>query len=210
MGVKKIYLVRHGQTDYNLKGIVQGGTIDASLNGTGRAQAEAFFDAYRNIKFDHIYTSTLKRSIESVQAFIDLKIPVTHLSGLNEISWGDYDGQKIYDGDYYWDVVESWRNGDVSVRIKNGESPEDVAKRQLESLAVIHNDGHETILICMHGRAMRILLCQLTHTPLKNMDQFKHHNLGLYELDVVEDDFKVTKINQLDHLEGKEGLIVAH
>ncbi|NDE62419.1 MAG: histidine phosphatase family protein, partial [Cyclobacteriaceae bacterium] len=43
MDRKKIYLVRHGQTDYNLQGVVQGSGIDAPINATGRAQAEAFF-----------------------------------------------------------------------------------------------------------------------------------------------------------------------
>ncbi|MFW5879460.1 MAG: histidine phosphatase family protein, partial [bacterium] len=62
--LKTIYLIRHGQTDYNKKGIVQGSGIDASLNDLGRQQAEAFYDAYRNMPFDKIYISDLKRTKE--------------------------------------------------------------------------------------------------------------------------------------------------
>lgn len=52
--VKDIYIVRHGQTDYNLKGIVQGSGVDASLNDTGREQAAAFHKAYGNYPFDRV------------------------------------------------------------------------------------------------------------------------------------------------------------
>ncbi|HCZ37344.1 MAG TPA: histidine phosphatase family protein, partial [Cytophagales bacterium] len=70
MTTKKIYLIRHGQTDFNLKGIVQGSGVDSSLNAKGMAQAQAFFEMYKHIKFDKIYTSTLKRTRESVSGFI--------------------------------------------------------------------------------------------------------------------------------------------
>ncbi|HMR56571.1 MAG TPA: histidine phosphatase family protein, partial [Cyclobacteriaceae bacterium] len=69
MTTKKIYLIRHGQTDFNLKGIVQGSGVDSSLNDRGRAQAEAFYETYKNIAFDKIYTSALRRTRESVIGF---------------------------------------------------------------------------------------------------------------------------------------------
>src|SRR6478736_6501366 len=72
---KKIYLIRHGQTDFNLRGIVQGSGVDTSLNERGRDQAQAFFQAYKKVAFDKIYTSALKRSFESVQSFVALGLP---------------------------------------------------------------------------------------------------------------------------------------
>jgi len=62
MKSKKIYLIRHGQTDYNLKGIVKGSGIDAPINENGRKQAELFYNAYQHIAFDKVYTSKLQRS----------------------------------------------------------------------------------------------------------------------------------------------------
>ncbi|RYE50114.1 MAG: histidine phosphatase family protein, partial [Sphingobacteriales bacterium] len=69
--LKTIYLIRHGQTDLNKHGIVQGRGMDTDLNDMGRAQANAFFDKYGTVKFDKIYTSVLKRTHQTVQAFID-------------------------------------------------------------------------------------------------------------------------------------------
>ena len=59
---KLIYILRHGQTDYNLQGIVQGGGVDTSLNDTGRKQAHAFHEAYKHIPFEAVITSRLKRT----------------------------------------------------------------------------------------------------------------------------------------------------
>ncbi|HLS39123.1 MAG TPA: histidine phosphatase family protein, partial [Sphingobacterium bovisgrunnientis] len=59
---KTFYFIRHGQTDLNLKGIVQGRGVNTSLNDSGRKQADAFFNAYKHIPFDKIYTSTLVRT----------------------------------------------------------------------------------------------------------------------------------------------------
>ncbi|HPH47050.1 MAG TPA: histidine phosphatase family protein, partial [Chryseolinea sp.] len=95
MSSKKIYIVRHGQTDFNLNNIVQGSGVNSSLNDRGRAQGQAFFDTYKDIQFDKIYTSALVRTKESIQKFIDLGIPFESLSGLNEISWGTKEGEKI-------------------------------------------------------------------------------------------------------------------
>lgn len=200
MSSKKIYLVRHGQTDYNLQGIVQGGTIDAPLNNTGLAQADSFWNAYKHIPFQKIYTSNLQRSFQSVQKFIDLDIPWEKKIGFNEISWGDYDGHKIYEDDYYWQVVEAWNNGESSLRIKGGESPEDVRNRQLPVIEEISKSEEDLILICMHGRAMRVLLSHFIDNDLSKMDNYEHKNLGLYILELQDNKISIIEGNIVDHL----------
>jgi broad specificity phosphatase PhoE len=200
---KKIYLVRHGQTDYNLRGIVQGSGVDSSLNDNGRAQAKAFFKAYGKVPFEKIYTSNLKRSIESVSDFIALGLPHEKYTGLNEISWGKKEGQTITaDEDaYYHNMLRQWQQGHTSMRIEGGESPDEVAIRQQPVIESICESHAKTILICMHGRAMRILLCQLFQLPLKNMDTFEHTNLCLYQMNYSGTLFSMEKHNDSSHLE---------
>ena len=60
---------------------MQGSGGDSSLNEKGRAQAQAFYEAYRHVKFDKVYTSALKRTRESVIKFIESGIPSESLSG---------------------------------------------------------------------------------------------------------------------------------
>ncbi|MCY7352283.1 MAG: histidine phosphatase family protein [Cytophagaceae bacterium] len=182
---KKIYLIRHGETDYNRRGVVQGSGIDADLNDLGRAQAAAFFEAYHGIPFDKIYTSSLRRTIQSVNQFIDIGLPYESHSGLNEISWGIREGKvpNYADDEYYLDLIQGWRAGDVTKPTEGGESPTDVKQRQVPVLDLILSRPEEkTILVAMHGRAMRILLTMLLDQPLSAMDQYEHRNLCLYLL----------------------------
>lgn len=204
MTSKKIYIIRHGQTDFNLKGIVQGSGVNSSLNAKGTAQAKAFFDVYKDIPFDRIYVSTLKRTKESVAGFIDKGIPFESFAGLNEISWGAKEGQPITpeeDAYYHW-MLDQWRQGNTNERIEGGESPDDVVKRQKEALEVIMSRTEEEhILICMHGRAMRIILCHLLNYPLRSMDMFEHGNLCLYMLEQTGAMLSVRKHNDTTHLD---------
>jgi probable phosphoglycerate mutase len=200
---KKIYLIRHGQTDYNLQNIVQGSGVDTSLNDLGRAQANAFFQSYKHVPFDKVYTSVLKRSQQSVQSFLDLGIAHEALAGLNEISWGNKEGHKITpeEDSYYHYMLKQWELGNTSLSIEHGESPEDVIRRMAPAVDhIMQHQEEKTILICMHGRAIRILLCHLLRYPLKSMDMFEHTNLCLYKLQYTGSMFSVEWYNDRRHL----------
>lgn len=195
--------MRHGQTDYNLQGIIQGSGVDSSLNGTGREQARLFFESYQHIAFDKVYTSVLQRSIQSVQGFIDLGIPHEKYAGLNEICWGSREGTRVTPEEdaYYFDTLQKWLNGEINLRIEGGESPQDVADRQQVFLNVLlSRPEEETVLICMHGRAMRVLLCKLLNYPLQCMDIFEHHNLCLYQLYYTGSMFSIHRHMDIEHL----------
>ena len=198
---KKIYLVRHGETDYNKNKIVQGGTIDANLNDTGKNQADQFYSAFKNEGFDHIFTSTLQRTHQSVIKFINSGLPWEQHKGLNEISWGKYDGTPLFENQYYWDMVEQWKKGETNLNVESGESPQDVYNRQNLVIEKIKQVNCDKLLICMHGRAMRILLCNLLELPLVNMDNFKHSNLGLYIISYDGISFRIEKKNYTKHLD---------
>lgn len=182
---------------------MQGSGVNSSINEKGKLQAQAFFDAYKEVPFDKIYTSALKRTTESVQPFIDLGIPFVQMEGLNEISWGKKEGQPITleeDAYYNW-MLSQWQLGNTHERIEGGESPDDVTRRQDSAISYIMSKTEEsTVLICMHGRAIRILLCRLLNYPLRSMDMFEHQNLCLYQLNFTGSMFSVQKYNDTSHL----------
>lgn len=203
MNTKKIYIVRHGQTDLNLKGIVQGSGVDSDLNETGRAQASAFFEMYNQVGFDKVYTSALKRTKQTVDKFLKAGVPTEALIGLNEISWGKKEGEPITpeEDKYYHHMLNEWKRGDTSLRIEGGESPDDVIKRMKPAADyILSKEDEQTILVCMHGRAIRILLCHLLNYPLRSMDMFEHENLCLYILNYTGSMFNVELYNNIDHL----------
>lgn len=65
-----IYIVRHGQTDYNLEGRYAG-RIDVPLNNTGREQAKIIKEKLKGIKFDKVFSSSLNRAYETAQIICD-------------------------------------------------------------------------------------------------------------------------------------------
>ena len=204
VSVKKIYLIRHGQTDFNVRGIVQGSGVDSSLNEAGCQQAARFFAAYQQVKFDKVYTSTLRRTQESVQHFLDLGLAHEAHPGLNEISWGVREGTRITPEEdaEYQGVLNQWKVGETHARLTGGESPDEVAARQRPFIELLKTrPEEETVLVCMHGRAMRVLLCQLLNYPLCYMDAFEHRNLCLYHLHYTGSMFSVRNFLDVAHLD---------
>ncbi|MVM32791.1 histidine phosphatase family protein [Spirosoma sp. HMF4905] len=205
MAQKTIYLIRHGETDYNRRGIVQGSGVDSDLNEMGRAQAMAFFQAYQHVPFNKIYISGLKRTYQTVEPFIEMGLPYEKLTGLNEISWGTMEGKAPgnLDNEYYRTLIEAWESGRTDQTTDQGESPEQVVERQKVAIDVIlSHPEEELILVAMHGRAMRILLCWITNQPLAHMDHFEHSNLCLYKLayDYTSAQFTIELANDTAHL----------
>ena len=200
---KTMYIVRHGQTDLNRRGIIQGRGMDTDLNDEGRRQADLFFKAYKNIPFDKVYISALKRTQQSVQPFIDLGIPYEKLSGLDELGWGVHEGKPATPENKaeFLQIMRDWMDGKLDEKFEGGESPNEVKARQLEALKVImSHPAEKTVLICMHGRALRLLLCILTNKPLTEMDSFPHQNLVLYKVFYDGVNYEIIDFNDADHL----------
>ncbi len=184
---------------------MQGSGVDSDLNDMGRAQAMAFFQAYQHVPFNKIYISGLKRTYQTAELFIELGIPYEKLTGLNEISWGIMEGKVPgnIDNEYYRALIEAWSSGNTSLPTDGGESPEQVVERQKIAIdTILSHPDEETVLVAMHGRAMRILLCWITNQPLSNMDQFEHSNLCLYKLHYNYDSsvFTIELANDTAHL----------
>lgn len=200
---KTFYFIRHGQTDLNLKGIVQGRGVNSPLNDNGMKQAQAFYDAYKDVPFDKVYASTLLRTHQTVAPFTEKGIPMEILEGLDEISWGIYEGQEqtpeILSG--FEKVVNSWRNNDLDLAIDSGESPNTLVARQKDAVAhMLAQPDEEQVLVCMHGRAMRIMLCHLTEVPVCQMDDFPHTNTALYKLEYQNNIFTIVDYYNTEHL----------
>ncbi|HVW95018.1 MAG TPA: histidine phosphatase family protein [Mucilaginibacter sp.] len=204
---KELYIVRHGQTDLNKRGVIQGRGMNTDLNEEGRKQAALFYETYKNIPFDKIYISELKRTQQSVRPFIDRGIPFEKLSGLDELGWGIHEGQPATPENKaeFLQIMREWTSGNLDARFEGGESPNEVKARQEEALATIMSRPDEkTVLICMHGRALRLLLCILTQKPLTEMDTFPHQNLVLYKIHYNGKTFEIVDFNNALHLKTSE------
>lgn len=89
-----IYIVRHGQTDWNLKRIYQG-RIDIELNSKGIEQANALQEKLKDVKFDYVFCSPLKRALQTAQIITNHHISIDER--LIERCNGEFEGKKIED-----------------------------------------------------------------------------------------------------------------
>lgn len=201
----KLYLIRHGETDYNLRGIVQGGGVDSDLNETGRQQGRAFFEEYRQIPFSKIYCSRLKRTFQTIEDFVSLGFEPEVHEAVNEFGWGDLEG-KPADAEtrrLFREVTDAWAKGLLEVGVPNGENPIVVWERCRKFFEMVfekHTEGN--ILICTHGRTLRIILTQLLGKGLHNMHLFHHDNTGVNVLNVHRSGLiEAETLNCISHLE---------
>lgn len=200
---KTIYIIRHGETEYNKQGIIQGSGIDSDLNETGRKQAGQFYQAYHHIPFDQIYASELKRTQQSVAHFAQNGHKVEIIPEFNEINWGIFEGLKGTPDSHkvYLAMTEDWKAGLLDRSVDGGETPNELQRRQRKGLEkIMARTDEKQILICMHGRAMRSFLCLLTGTPLHQMDEYKHNNLCLYVVEGDGESFTIKEKNCSKHL----------
>lgn len=202
--MKELFIIRHGETDFNKQGIIQGSGVNPPLNEKGRLQSQLFFQHYEKENFDFIFTSELQRTHETVLPFTGKGIPWEQRSELNEICWGIYEGKRtnsIFRHEYQH-LMESWQNGKLDEKTEGGESPNEVQQKQKRFIAELEQNPDNKILICMHGRAMRIFLSTLLNKPLHQMDEFPHHNVCVYKLLYNKKSFTIELFNNLNHLNG--------
>ena len=153
-----ITLVRHGQTDWNLEGRIQGST-DIPLNDTGRAQARDAAARLAGARFDHIYASPLGRARETAVIIArELSLPAPLVTvGLREHEFGDAEG-------LLWDEYRE-RFGARPDDVPGAESMQQLTDRVLASLTRIDVAARrrsaprlESVLVCTHGGVIRALL----------------------------------------------------
>lgn len=162
---KHFYIFRHGLTDYNVLGRVQGQGCDIPLNQTGREQAAKLAAELADVKLDVVFTSPLKRAYETGKIVADNKnCALIKTESLQECHFGIAEGKlraEINPEDY-----EKHRGVSPGFKFEGGETQRDAAERALMELKNIaaHTD-YENIGISTHGGIMRFLLSYFWDIP---------------------------------------------
>lgn len=180
----KLYLARHGETDWNAQHKAQGG-MDIPLNTTGVQQAEALRDQIKNIDFAAVYSSPLQRAARTAQIATDGKYEIIYDDRLRERSFGGFEGQEIRGG---WTETVGYDIDDLrhETHIGNIETTRSVLARTkafLDDLKTRH-DRDATILIVAHGQSLRGLHHNLVgYTDNLDWRSIKFGNAELREYD---------------------------
>ncbi len=162
-----IYLIRHGQTDWNVEKRTQGQT-DTFLNDTGRAQAEIMIPKLADLKIEHIFSSDLFRARETAEILNrDLKLNIIFDARIREYNYGDLEGRQT--------IKNDWRKFDKDRRKYNAEPPEDVFVRVKSFLDEISD--LDNVLIVTHNGTMSMMYYCVNNEKYDSEIYFKYYDI---------------------------------
>jgi len=198
-----LFILRHGETELNRLGIIQGSGVDAELNDTGWAQADAFFQRYGSLDFQLVVTSRLRRTHQTVRRFIEKGIPWEQLADINEISWGDHEGQppSPQRSALYHDMIANWQRGNLDASLPGGETARQLLARVHRFVDWLKMRPEQRILVATHGRTLRCLVTVLKGVGPADMEGAPHANTGLYVVRYHDGGFHFELENDISHLD---------
>lgn len=208
------YLVRHGQTEYNRKRIVQGRGINSTLNPTGEAQAAALAQRLEDVTFDAIYCSTQRRALQTAEPLRRRRaqIPFYPMADLEEMSWGIYEGQPTTPEltSMFAAMRACWAQGEYDRPIDGGESILDVQHRALRAVdRMLEQHAGGTLLVVTHGRFLRVLLASLLEEyGLARMQDIRHSNTAVNQIVHRAGRYEARLLNCTLHLETDASVLV--
>ncbi len=180
--MKTLYIVRHGETEWNKIGKYQGIT-DVPLNENGIAQAKACGNALKDVHFDRILSSDLSRALvtaETIRGSRQLEIITDER--LREINFGDWEKLLFSEIEERWPglIDQMYRRPDI-VKVPNGESFQEVQDRAWSAVSDFLNENNEdeTILITCHGGTIRTILCKLLDISISHCWNFSQGNTAI-------------------------------
>ena len=199
---KEIYIVRHGRTDFNRRGVWQGSGVDAALDGEGREQARSFYESYKGRDFDLVVYSGLQRSKQTIQAFLEDGIEGLLSTDINEISWGRFEGKPHTEESLgaYKALIKAWSQRNYDVCLEGGESANQLFKRMSKFRKEVIKIKKKRVLICSHGRAIRAMLAVFKGEEASTMEKYTHANTGVFIGKLVGEEFSFSTYNLTDHI----------
>ncbi|WP_106848323.1 histidine phosphatase family protein [Blastococcus sp. Marseille-P5729] len=165
MSLDRLLLWRHGRTDWNADGRFQG-QLDTALDATGVAQAREASPYLAAERPTAVYASDLSRAAATAQVLADLlAVPVTLDPRLRETSLGGWEGlDRAEVAQRFPEEFAGWTSG-LRTNPGNGETAQDVARRERELVAELERTASGTVVLTGHGGALKALTASLIGLP---------------------------------------------
>lgn len=197
-----IYIVRHGQTEWNLLGKTQGhGNSD--LTPKGIEQAELLADSMTKYPIDYIYSSDLGRAYKTAEIIGNkLSIEVEKTEALREMNFGTWEGRIIKDIiEEDPELYKMWRNEPHLAKIPQGETLSQIKERTDAFIKEINEkyDGKHIVLVT-HSLCARIMLLSFLDSDVKNIYRINQANTALNIIELRDYGPVVMKMNDTTHI----------
>lgn len=207
--VTTVYLVRHGETDYNLAPRYQG-QLDIPLNEQGKHQGDLLGQAMKELQIDGVFSSPLSRAMETARYIAKYHegCTVTAVHGLEEVDVGRFSGQLLRDMELeYPGVIRCLKENPAQLCYPEGESCREVYDRMVKTVgSIVEQNRGRSIAIVSHGFAIQNYIHFATGKPFEEMYGYIVTNTAHCKF-VFEENSKRPRIEYLnchDHLSEDE------
>lgn len=199
----RLIIVRHGETLWNRANRLQGQT-DIPMSKKGLQQSKMLSKRLKNEKIDLIYTSRLKRAIKTAEEIkkFHKNAKLVKEKGLNEMSWGIWEGLKWnHIKKNYKELYEKREKDKFNFKIPKGESSK-LLKNRLKNILnkIIKHSKNNAVLIVGHGGVNRTILGILLKWSDKKILSVKLHNASITILNFKNNKVKMHLFNSKYHL----------
>lgn len=194
-----LYLVRHGESAYNLERRIQG-QLDIPLSPTGERQAETLASAFTDLPIDALFASPLRRAMQTAEPLAkSLGLPIQTDDRLREIHAGVFQGVP-------WDELamryptetERWRSFDPDYAIPGGESRRELMQRGHAALEAIRERGLKQVVVVAHGGVLSAALKALLGIPAER-NPFSLFNASVTRL-YWDTRVRLITLNEIEHV----------
>jgi broad specificity phosphatase PhoE len=197
----KLILARHGETVWNVEKIYRGRT-DVNLDEVGIKQAELLGKYLSNWKLEAIYSSPLRRALDTANIVARYQKMGVHIAeGLIDFDYGEWQSLPEEEAKRLYPTLHNeWHNNPHKVKMPGGESLEDVRKRAVAIVNDVLPKYQGSILLVSHRVVNKVLICSLL--GLDN-SHFWNINLdvgGITIFNYVDGRFVLTRHNDTSHL----------
>ena len=197
----QIILVRHGETEWNVKEVFRGG-IDIDLNETGLKQAQLLAKYLSDIKIDAIYSSPLKRALTTAEIMASYhKLKVEIAPGLIDFDYGEWQGlphQEVRDK--YIRLYAQWIERPELIKMPAGESLDEVRERAMGVVDRVIAKYEGCVVLVSHRVVNKVLICALLGLDNSRFWNIKQDTCGITSFTYENEQFILTKHNDTSYL----------
>jgi 2,3-bisphosphoglycerate-dependent phosphoglycerate mutase len=197
-----LYLIRHGETQSNAERRIQG-QLDVPLSDLGHRQGQAVVETLATVPLDAVYSSPLRRALETAQAIAERHSLRVHADPrLMELNAGTLQGKLLSElkGDSAAQLARWLPGGDEDFSIPGGESRRQLTDRGCEAIRAMVRAGHREAAVVTHGGLLSATMRALLDLP-HPVPPFSLQNGSITKLAVDEHGrFSLVSLNDVKHL----------
>lgn len=207
-----VYLVRHGESVANTKGIYQGQTYDTPLSQLGKKQADALGKRLKNELVTRIVASPLTRTRQTAEAIaVQTGVPFVTETKILETDHGQWEGKSVEEIEKRWpDALAVWRTAPSKADFPGGETYEDTRRRALAWWHDFLPTVRGRTVVVTHDNIVRAIVADMLDMPTDAIWKLELQPAAITTVAVQDGKPKVTGVNDTNHLEGLRANLAFH